>query len=73
MGYGLVPGLQCHRVHAGSREGFFIRSLHGLSHWKKARGNEGSMWGGFQGVPYTGKNQLASPKIPFSMLPHISA
>jgi len=38
-----------------------------------ARGNQGSMWEGFQGAPYTGENQLAPPKIPFSMLPHISA
>jgi len=34
--------------------------------------NQGSMWGGFQGAPYTGENQLAPSKISFSMLPHIS-
>ena len=55
--YGIVPGLQCHRVHAGSRESFFIRSLHELSHWKNmivakvvARGNQGNM-GTTEGSP----------------------
>ena len=55
-----------------------VRSLCGLSHWKNvihlsgvvllevvARGNQGSMGGGFQVAPYTGENQSAPPKSLF--------
>ena len=85
VGYGLVPGLQCHSVHAGSRESFFIRSLHGLSHWKNvihlsggvllgevvAGGDQGCMWEGFQGAPYTGKTNWLLQKFLFHASLHI--